>query len=76
MYLLDENIVFPPVRFADDSGVLAIGGDLSVDRLKLAYSSGIFPWFNEGEPIIWYSPDPRMVLFPERLKVFLKTKSQ
>lgn len=69
MYLLDENIVFPPVRFADDSGVLAIGGDLSVDRLKLAYSSGIFPWFNEGEPIIWYSPDPRMVLFPERLKV-------
>ena len=69
MFLLDEDLWFPPVEYASEEGILAIGGDLSVERLLLAYRSGIFPWFNEGEPIVWYSPDPRMVLFPEKLKV-------
>lgn len=69
MILLDEHIWFPPVEYASPEGIVAIGGDLSAPRLLLAYHSGIFPWYNEGEPIIWYSPDPRMVLFPERLKI-------
>jgi len=69
MYLLSKDLIFPPVELANKDGLLAIGGDLSAERLKLAYKSGIFPWFSEGEPIVWYSPDPRMVLFPEKLKV-------
>ena len=69
MHFLTDNIWFPPVTEASPEGVLAIGGDLSPERLELAYRSGIFPWFSQGDPIIWYSPDPRMVLFPERLKV-------
>lgn len=69
MYLLNENCVFPPVEKADQNGMLAFGGDLSMQRLVLAYKSGIFPWYSDGEPIIWYSPDPRMVLFPEKLKI-------
>ena len=69
MFLLTDKLVFPNVDLADDNGVLAVGGDLSVERLWLAYKSGIFPWFNQGEPIIWYSPDPRMVLFPSELKI-------
>lgn len=54
---------------ANKDGILAIGGDLSPNRLLLAYQSGIFPWFNEGEPIIWWSPNHRMVLFPEELVI-------
>jgi len=69
MYVLDQNIIFPEVQEADDEGLLAIGGDLSVERLLLAYKSGIFPWFNAGDPVLWWSPDPRFVLFPEKLKV-------
>jgi len=69
MIFLSDNIWFPPVSSASTDGIIAIGGDLSVERLLLAYRSGIFPWYNEGEPIVWYSPDPRMVLFPEKLKV-------
>ena len=69
MHILGKNILFPPVETADENGLLAIGGDLSPKRLILAYKSGIFPWFNEGEPVIWYSPPERMVLFPEDLKV-------
>jgi leucyl/phenylalanyl-tRNA--protein transferase len=62
---------FPPVEQAavEPNGLLAAGGDLSVPRLVEAYGSGIFPWFNEGQPILWWSPDPRMVLFPAELKV-------
>jgi len=62
---------FPPVSKALNSpnGLLCAGGDLSADRLLGAYSRGIFPWFSEGDPILWWSPDPRMVLFPEELKV-------
>jgi leucyl/phenylalanyl-tRNA--protein transferase len=69
VYLLPKEIIFPPVHLADENGILAIGGDLSVERLLLAYKSGIFPWYNEGEPIIWYSPKERMVLFPKELKI-------
>ncbi len=69
MYVLDQNIIFPKVEEADDEGLLAIGGDLSVERLLLAYKTGIFPWFNEGDPVLWWSPDPRFVLFPKKLKV-------
>jgi leucyl/phenylalanyl-tRNA---protein transferase len=68
-YWLDESLVFPPITEANRHGVLALGGDLSVERLLLAYGSGIFPWYNENEPIVWYSPNPRFVLFPEKLNV-------
>ncbi len=61
--------MFPPADLADESGLLAVGGDLSAERLKLAYSMGIFPWFDEGLPILWHSPDPRMVLWPTELRV-------
>jgi leucyl/phenylalanyl-tRNA---protein transferase len=69
MLLLSKELVFPPVQLANEDGLLAIGGDLSFERLMLAYKSGIFPWYNQGEPIIWYSPNPRMVLFPTNLKI-------
>lgn len=60
---------FPSVEFANPDGLLAMGGDLSVERLLDAYNHGIFPWYDASEPILWWSPDPRMVLFPEDLKV-------
>ena len=69
MVLLGNELVFPPVEMASTEGILAFGGDLQPQRLMLAYQSGIFPWYNEGEPIIWYSPDMRMVLFPEELYI-------
>lgn len=69
MYYVFEDLFFPPVSEADEEGILAIGGDLNPERLKLAYRNGIFPWFNEGEPILWWSPDPRMVLFLDELIV-------
>jgi len=69
MHYLTKNIEFPNVNQANADGVLAIGGDLSVERLLLAYKTGIFPWFEEDEPIIWWSPNPRFVLFPHKLKV-------
>ena len=69
VYLLDDSLWFPPVDEAEDDGLLAVGGDLSTERLLLAYRSGIFPWFNDEEPIMWWSPDPRFVLFPDNLKV-------
>jgi len=69
MHFLNHNIVFPDVATASKEGVLAIGGDLSAERLLLAYKSGIFPWFDNEEPIIWWAPDPRFVLYPKQLKV-------
>lgn len=69
MFLLGNRIEFPDVELASPDGILAIGGDLSPERLLLAYRSGIFPWYSEGEPIVWYSPEKRMVLFPRELKV-------
>lgn len=67
--LFQKTLSFPDPEEADDSGLLAVGGDLSVERLKLAYSKGIFPWYEEGMPVLWWSPDPRMVLFPEKMIV-------
>jgi len=69
MVYLSDELWFPAVELASQDGLLAMGGDLSVERLILAYRSGIFPWYSEGEPILWWSPDPRMILFPEKLKV-------
>jgi len=69
MFILDKSLYFPPVISASAEGVVAFGGDLSPDRLLLAYRNGIFPWYSEGYPITWYSPDPRMVLFPKAVKI-------
>ena len=69
MYFLTKQLYFPPVDEASIEGVLSIGGDLSVERLLLAYRSGIFPWFNEDEPILWWSPPERMVVAPSIYKV-------
>ncbi|QAA81861.1 leucyl/phenylalanyl-tRNA--protein transferase [Aequorivita sp. H23M31] len=69
MVYLSEELWFPDPKNAPPDGLLAVGGDLSPARLLLAYQSGIFPWFEEGQPIIWWSPDPRMVLFPDKFKL-------
>ncbi len=69
MYYLNHLNKFPDVQLASKEGLLAVGGDLSSQRLLLAYKSGIFPWFEAEEPILWWSPDPRFVLFPEELKI-------
>lgn len=66
---LTKKIEFPSVETTTEEGVIALGGDLSIERLILAYQKGIFPWYSENEPIIWYCPSKRMVLFPEELKV-------
>lgn len=68
LFVLDKTISFPPVDLACPDGLLAMGGDLSPERLILAYKNGIFPWY-ESEPILWWSPDPRFVLFPSELKI-------
>jgi leucyl/phenylalanyl-tRNA--protein transferase len=62
VYLLDDSLVFPNPMLAEPNGLLAVGGDLSVPRLLFAYRSGIFPWYSENNPILWFSPDPRLVL--------------
>ena len=67
--ILTKSLVFPPANQATSEGLVAVGGDLGTERLMLAYRSGIFPWFNEDSLILWWSPDPRTVLFPHRLKV-------
>ena len=74
LHWLDPNgpvDIFPDPKLAltDPSGLLAVGGDLSPERLLAAYSQGVFPWYNEGQPILWWSPDPRLVLFPEQLSI-------
>lgn len=68
IFSLDKTLIFPPVHLAEADGLLAIGGDLSLERLLVAYHSGIFPWY-EGEHILWWCPDPRFVLFPSELRV-------
>lgn len=81
VYRLPDRIAFPPVDHAAKGGLLAVGGDLSPERILTAYRDGIFPWYSEGEPLLWWSPDPRFVLFPEELRIsrsmrqFLKKKS-
>ncbi len=67
--LSSDYIAFPNPAFAEEDGLLAIGGDLSLERLKLAYDSGIFPWYSEGEPIMWFAPHNRCVLFPQKIKI-------
>ena len=69
LFALPDELLCPPVELAEPGGVLAVGGDLSTDRLIEAYSRGIFPWYSDDEPIIWWSPDPRFVLFPGELRV-------
>jgi leucyl/phenylalanyl-tRNA---protein transferase len=68
IFILGEELYFPPVHLSEPDGLLAIGGDLSPERLLLAYRNGIFPWY-EGEHILWWSPDPRFVLFPGEMKI-------
>lgn len=68
LYVLDKDLIFPPVELSDEDGLLAIGGDLSMERLLEAYRHGIFPWY-EDNYILWWCPDPRFVLFPGELKV-------
>jgi len=69
MYTIKGEFYFPDISMANADGLLAIGGDLEPERLKLAYSRGIFPWFEDDKVIMWWSPDPRMVLFPEEIKI-------
>lgn len=69
IFRLDERLLFPDPALAEEDGLLAVGGDLSVERLLLAYRNGIFPWFSEDDPILWYSPHERFVLFPGQLQV-------
>ncbi len=69
VFRLTEDLIFPNPRWATAEGLLAVGGDLSPDRLVLAYRLGIFPWYGEGDPILWWSPDPRCVLFPAQVHV-------
>ncbi|HTN20880.1 MAG TPA: leucyl/phenylalanyl-tRNA--protein transferase [Pelobium sp.] len=69
IFQLSNEPVFPDPALAEEDGLLAIGGDLSLERLVLAYQNGIFPWFNEDDPILWYSPPERFVLYPEEIKI-------
>jgi len=69
VFRLSERIFFPPPHFAEPEGLLAVGGDLSEARILLAYKMGIFPWFSDDDPILWWSPDPRLVLYPSDIQV-------
>lgn len=69
VYRLPAALVFPPCHDAEPDGLLAVGGDLSPERLLLAYRTGIFPWYSSDTPILWWSPDPRLVLFPSEIKI-------
>lgn len=69
IFRLDERMLFPDPELAEEDGLLAVGGDLSTDRLLLAYQSGIFPWYSDDEPILWFSPHERFVLYPAELKI-------
>jgi leucyl/phenylalanyl-tRNA--protein transferase len=69
VYMLDGTVRFPPVAHAEPSGLLAVGGDLRPERLLAAYAGGIFPWYSEGEPILWFAPDPRAVIEPSHVRM-------
>ncbi|MGD1847852.1 MAG: leucyl/phenylalanyl-tRNA--protein transferase [Salibacteraceae bacterium] len=69
VYRIEDALIFPDPNLAREDGMLGVGGDLSVKRLLMAYKMGIFPWYSQGQPICWWSPDPRFVLYPEHLKV-------
>ncbi len=74
MKWLNEIIEFPPLTEASPEGLLAVGGDLSLERVLHAYQNGIFPWYESDQPILWWAPDPRFVLYPHKLKVSKSTK--
>lgn len=69
VFRLENDLIFPPVALSEDNGLLAIGGDLSLERLILAYTKGIFPWYGDGDPIMWWSPDPRFVIFLDKFRI-------
>ena len=69
VFRLNDSFVFPDARLADEDGLIAVGGDLHPDRILLAYKKGIFPWFSKGYPILWWSPDPRLILRPGKFKI-------
>ncbi len=69
VFRLTKTLVFPPADYAEPDGLLAVGGDLSSERILLAYQLGIFPWYSEHMPILWWTPDPRLVLFPDELRI-------
>lgn len=69
IYKLNEELIFPDPSLADEGGLLAVGGDLRLERILLAYSMGIFPWYSEGQPYLWWSPDPRAILIPEEVHI-------
>lgn len=69
VFRLTKEIIFPDAEFSEEDGLLAIGGDLSLERLIVAYCNGIFPWYNEGEPILWWCPKPRFIIIPEEVKI-------
>jgi leucyl/phenylalanyl-tRNA--protein transferase len=69
IFRLDERLLFPDPALAEDDGLLAVGGDLSAERLVLAYQNGIFPWYSDDDPILWYSPHERFVLLPDELLI-------
>lgn len=74
-WLSEKDLSFPHPELANEDGILAIGGDLSVERLLIAYNNGLFPWYNPEDPILWWSPDPRFVLFPDELKISKSMRS-
>jgi leucyl/phenylalanyl-tRNA--protein transferase len=74
-FISEESLKFPPVYMANSQGLLGFGGDLSVERLKKAYNNGIFPWYAKEEEILWWAPDPRMVLFPSEVKISKSMRS-
>jgi leucyl/phenylalanyl-tRNA--protein transferase len=74
MKWLNETIEFPPLTKTNPEGLLAVGGDLSPERVLYAYQNGIFPWYESDQPIMWWAPDPRFVLYPHKLKVSKSTK--
>ena len=69
IYALSDDLVFPNPELSEDDGLLAVGGDLSVDRLLVAYSNGIFPWYNKDEPILWWCPKPRFIIKPNEVNI-------
>lgn len=69
IFRLNEDIVFPPAELAESDGLLAVGGDLSTQRLLVAYQNGIFPWYSDDTPILWYAPHERFVLYPKELRI-------
>lgn len=69
IFRLSSRLEFPPAWLARSDGLLCIGGDLSCERILLAYQNGIFPWFSDNEPILWWSPDPRLVLYPSEIRI-------